>query len=202
VTHRRVNLPPDQYDERWTALAAAGEEIHGEVDLVEALLQEHGLTGAVLDAGCGTGRVAVELAARGHTVTGIDLDPALLDAARAKDLRPQWITADLAALGPDVAPGPFAVAVAAGNVMVFVARGTERTVVTNLAARLAPGGLLIAGFQIRADRLGIAEYDEHCAAAGLEPVAHFATWARDPLGPSPDYVVAVASAPVTPTSKR
>ena len=86
--------------------------------------------------------------------------------------------------------------------MVFVARGTERTVVTNLAARLAPGGLLIAGFQVRRGRLGIEEYDEHCAAAGLALVAHYATWQADPLGPSPDYVVAVASAPVTPTSKR
>ena len=85
MTHRRVDLSPDQYDERWAALAATGEEIHGEVDLVEALLLEHGLTGAVLDAGCGTGRVAVELAARGHAVTGVDLDPALLDAARVKD---------------------------------------------------------------------------------------------------------------------
>ena len=202
VTHRRVDLPPDQYDERWAALAAAGEEIHGEVNLVEALLQEHGVSGAILDAGCGTGRVAAELAARGHTVTGIDLDPALLDAARAKDPRPEWITADLAAIGPDVAPGPFAAVVAAGNVMIFVARGTERTVVTNLAARLDPGGLFIAGFQVRRGRLGIDEYDEHCAAAGLTPVAHFATWAGDPLGPSPDYVVAVASAPVAPASKR
>jgi predicted TPR repeat methyltransferase len=183
-------------------MAAAGEEVHGEVNLVEALLREHGLTGAILDAGCGTGRVAAELAARGHTVTGIDLDPALLDAARAKDARPQWITADLAALGPDVAPGPFAAVVAAGNVMIFVARGTERTVVANLAARLAPGGLLIAGFQVLRGRLGIDEYAEHCAAAGLEPVAHFATWTRDPIGATPDYVVAVASAPGAPASKR
>jgi len=191
VTHRRVDLSPDQYDERWAALAATGAEIHGEVDLVEALLQEHGLTGAVLDAGCGTGRVAVELAARGHAVTGVDLDPALLDAARVKDPRPRWVTADLATLGPEVAPGPFAAAVAAGNVMIFVARGTERAVVANLAARLEPGGLLIAGFQVRRGRLGIDEYDEHCAAAGLEPLAHFATWARDPLDASADYAVAV-----------
>lgn len=202
VTHRRVDLSPDRYDERWAALAAAGEEIHGEVNLVEALLRERGSTGAILDAGCGTGRVATELAARGHTVTGIDLDPALLDAARAKDARPRWITADLATLDPDVAPGPFAAAVAAGNVMIFVARGTERTVVANLAARLEPGGLLIAGFQVRRDRLGIDEYDEHCAAAGLEPVAHFATWTREPLGASPDYVVAVSAAPTPPASNR
>ena len=116
---------------------------------------------------------------------------ALLDAARAKDRRPQWITADLALLGPEVAPGPFAAVVAAGNVMIFVARGTEAAVLANLGARLEPGGLLIAGFQVRAGRLGIDEHDEHCAAAGLEAVAHFGTWERDPLGAAPDYVVAV-----------
>ncbi len=37
-------------------------------------------SGAVLDLGCGTGRVAVHLARRGHTVTGLDIDPALVAA--------------------------------------------------------------------------------------------------------------------------
>lgn len=195
MDHRRVDLTPDQYDERWQALAASGAEVHGEVNLVEALLREHGVEGAILDAGCGTGRVAVELARRGHQVTGIDLDPALLDAARAKDARPTWVTADLAALAPGVAPGPFAAVVAAGNVMIFVARGTERAVLANLAGRLGPGGLLIAGFQVRAGRLGIEEHDGHCTAVGLEAVAHYATWDRDPLGAAPDYVVAVHRRP-------
>ena len=40
-------------------------------------------TGAsVLDLGCGTGRVALHLARRGHRVTGVDLEPELLDDAR------------------------------------------------------------------------------------------------------------------------
>ena len=37
-----------------------------------------------LDAGCGTGFVSFELAARGHRVTGIDFAPAMLDEARHK----------------------------------------------------------------------------------------------------------------------
>jgi SAM-dependent methyltransferase len=203
VAHRKVDLPADRYDERWAAMAAAGQEIHGEADLVETLLLEHrlrdglgeGPAPAVLDAGCGTGRVGVELARRGCSVTGVDLDPALLDAARAKDPGPRWVTADLATMADDVAPGPFAAAVAAGNVMIFVARGTEGAVIANLAARLAPGGLLIAGFQLRHGRLGIEEYDELCTAAGLEPIAHWATWQRAPLGDDPDYLVAVSRRP-------
>lgn len=38
----------------------------------------------VLDLGCGTGRLALGMAAAGHTVTGVDPARASLDAARAK----------------------------------------------------------------------------------------------------------------------
>ena len=55
----------DAYDARWVALEAAGRSVHGEADLVEALLGEAEIPSpAVLDAGCGTGRVAAELARR------------------------------------------------------------------------------------------------------------------------------------------
>jgi ubiquinone/menaquinone biosynthesis C-methylase UbiE len=37
-----------------------------------------------LDVGCGTGFLSLELAARGHRVTGIDLAPTMLDKARRK----------------------------------------------------------------------------------------------------------------------
>lgn len=39
---------------------------------------------AVLDLGCGTGRLAVELARRGHRVTGADPSPGMLDVARRR----------------------------------------------------------------------------------------------------------------------
>ena len=38
----------------------------------------------VLDAGCGTGFLSLELAARGHCVTGVDFAPAMLVEARRK----------------------------------------------------------------------------------------------------------------------
>jgi SAM-dependent methyltransferase len=40
--------------------------------------------GPVLDVGCGTGRVALDLAARGVPVVGLDRDPVLLEALRAR----------------------------------------------------------------------------------------------------------------------
>ena len=81
---QRVGAPRgDDYDERWRRLAAVGHNVHGEADLVEQLLRETGGT-RVLDAGCGTGRVAIELARRGFSVVGVDADGGMLDAARAK----------------------------------------------------------------------------------------------------------------------
>ena len=43
--------------------------------------------GPILDLGCGTGRVALDLAERGHDVTGVDAEPALVRtlAARARE---------------------------------------------------------------------------------------------------------------------
>ena len=67
-----------------------------DLDLWRALADEH--PGELLDIGCGTGRVALDLAALGHDVTGLDSDPALLAAlaarARARGLRVRTTVAD------------------------------------------------------------------------------------------------------------
>jgi SAM-dependent methyltransferase len=58
--------------------------------------------GPILDLGCGTGRVALDLAERGHDVTGADSDPALvralLERARDRGLRVHAEVADARAL--------------------------------------------------------------------------------------------------------
>jgi len=87
----------DDYDARWSSLAAQGRNVHGEADLIDTLLRESGGT-RVLDAGCGTGRVAIELAQRGYSVTGADADAAMLTAAMAKAPALTWLEADLADL--------------------------------------------------------------------------------------------------------
>jgi SAM-dependent methyltransferase len=51
--------------------------------------------GRVLDVGCGAGRVALELQARGHEVVGIDVSPLVLEVARrrgARDVRELPVT--------------------------------------------------------------------------------------------------------------
>jgi SAM-dependent methyltransferase len=150
---------------------------------------------SVLDAGCGTGRVAIELARRGLEVVGVDADPGMLSAARAKAPELEWIAADLSDFElphPD-GPGPrqFDAAVMAGNVMIFVVPGTEGAVLERLAAHLRPGGLVVAGFQIVPDRPTVEHYDELAAAAGLTLADRFATWDRAPWAPGGDYAVSV-----------
>lgn len=178
----------DEYDARWRSLAASGENIHGEADLVESLLRESGGT-AVLDAGCGTGRVAIELASRGLAVAGVDADARMLAAARGKAPRLSWIEADLADLG-EALPQRFDLVLLAGNVMIFLEPGTEARVLATLAARLAPAGLLVAGFSIRPGRLSLQRYDQLAAEAGLDLVARWATWDRRPFTDG-DYAVSV-----------
>jgi SAM-dependent methyltransferase len=145
----------------------------------------------VLDAGCGTGRVAVELARRGIDVTGVDLDRSMLDVARAKDPRVRWVLADLAEV--DLAR-TFEVVVMAGNVMIFLAPGTEARVVANLAGHLEPGGALVSGFTLDPARLTLADYDAHAEAAGLVLAERWATWDRRPFEGG-DYAVSVHRRP-------
>ena len=176
----------DDYDDRWRKLAAAGRSIHGEADLVESLMRDSGAT-RVLDAGCGTGRVAIELAHRGFSVVGIDSDAAMLHTARAKAPELTWVHADLVEMDNHVGT-EFDVVVAAGNVMIFLAPGSERSVVGQLATRLAPDGLLVSGFQLNTGRLTLERYDEYAAAAGLELVHRWSTWDRKPFD-GDDYAV-------------
>ena len=136
------------YDRRFDELASAGVDVHGEAALVDS----YG-PGSVLDAGCGTGRVAIELDRRGHAVVGVDVDPAMLDAARSKAPDLAWVEGDLT--DPDLELGrTFDVVVMAGNVLIFVPPGTEGRVIANAARWLKPGGRLVTGYSIRPGGFG------------------------------------------------
>jgi SAM-dependent methyltransferase len=165
--------------------------VHGEASCVEVLLRAEpvaagGAPNSVLDAGCGTGRVAIELAARGFDVVGVDLDPSMLDEARRKAPELEWVLSDLAGLR---LRRDFDAAVLAGNVMIFVAAGSERDVLTRIAEHVRPGGLVVAGFQLTG-RLSLDDYLDAADAAGLDAVATYATWDREPFAGG-DYAVAV-----------
>jgi len=175
----------EEYDRRFEELAARGVDMHGEADLIDSYEPA-----SVLDAGCGTGRVAIELHRRGRTVTGVDLDPRMLEVARRKAPGISWVEGDLAdrTLALD---GQFDTVVMAGNVLIFVAPGTEGVVVANMARMLAPGGRLIAGYSLRPDGLSVAVLDELAGAVGLSLESRWSTWDRQPFEPASSYAVSV-----------
>jgi SAM-dependent methyltransferase len=178
----------DAYDARFAALEASGQNPHGEVDFVERLAPR-----TVLDAGCGTGRVAIELARRGVDAVGVDLDPAMLSTARTKAPDLEWFEDDLATLDLRDATGArrhFDVVVAAGNVMIFVAPGTEAAVVERLADHLDDSGALVAGFQL-GRQLTLDDYDRAAEQAGLRLDARFSTWDGEPFVDGGDYAVSI-----------
>jgi SAM-dependent methyltransferase len=175
----------EAYDRRFEELAARGVAMHGEADLIDA----YG-PASILDAGCGTGRVAIELGRRGRAVTGVDLDPAMLEAARRKAPGISWVEGDLAdpAL---VLDRQFEIVAMAGNVLIFVAAGTEAAVVSNMARWLLPGGRLIAGYSLLPGRLSLAHHDEIAERAGLSLESRWSTWDRQPFTPESGYAVSV-----------
>ena len=177
------------YDERWRRKAARGEAIHGEADLLCWFEP-----GSVLDAGCGTGRVAVELDRRGVEVVGVDLDPRMLAEARRKAPHLRWVEADLCdvtvAAGGAAVPSGFDVVALAGNVMIFVEPGTEAAVVANMARHLRDGGRLVAGFRLGLTPLTLDAYDRFAADAGLGLEHRWSTWERDRYAGG-DYAVSV-----------
>lgn len=179
----------DDYQAKFDRLAAEGQDVHGEADFVCRYRPDAGPF-RVLDAGCGTGRVAIELARRGVDVTGVDLESAMLSTARERAPELVWIEADLAALDMrDDAGEPrrFDLVVMAGNVMLFT---EERTATVEGCARhLAPGGRLVAGFLLGGlttpsghvlPAYDLAAYDRACADTGLDLAERFATWDRAP----------------------
>jgi SAM-dependent methyltransferase len=169
-----------RYQERFDELAAEGAAIHGEADFVGALGPR-----SVLDAGCGTGRVAIELDRRGVDVVGVDVNASMLATARERAPHIEWIECDLTELDLD---RTFDVVVMAGNVPLFTAPGTEPALVAACARHVADHGSLIAGFQL-GKGYHLDDYDRQCEAAGLVLVERFATWDRDPFPGDGGYAV-------------
>jgi SAM-dependent methyltransferase len=181
------------YIDRFRRMAADGVDLDGEARLLDAMLAR---SSRVLDAGCGPGRVGAALAARGHDVVGVDVDPRLIAAAEQDHPGPTWVVADLAELDLPARghTAPFDAAVVAGNVMAFVAVGTEPVVLARLAAHLKPDGVAVVGFG--ADRgYPLDDFDRHARDAGFRLEHRFATWDLRPWQDDSEFAVSVLRRP-------
>ena len=181
------------YIERFRTMEAEGADLAGEGRLVDAMVHRHA---RVLDAGCGPGRTGSYLYQVGHDVVGVDADPKLIAAANEDHPGPRWLTADLAELDlPAMGETePFDAIVLAGNVMVFVAPGTETDVLRRCAAHLAGDGFIVTGFHTNRE-LALDDFDRAIANAGLRVEHRFATWDLRAWRDDADFAVTVLRMP-------
>ena len=123
------------------------EDDPGDLDLYLSLARRTG--GPILELAVGTGRLAIPLANAGFDVTGVDIDPGMLDRARVRagtaglDGRVHLVEADI--LGLDLAStGAFRLGFIALNSLLLLGdRAAQRDALRTLARHLAPGGLAV-----------------------------------------------------------
>jgi SAM-dependent methyltransferase len=172
------------YVQRFRTLAEQGMDLVGEARLVDAMLPRGS---RVLDAGCGPGRVGGHLASVGHDVTGVDVDPVLIDAARQDHPGPRWLVGDLAELD---LPDRFDAIVCAGNVVTFLAPSTRGEVLRRFRLHLADAGRAVVGFGAGRD-YAFDDFLADARAAGLEPDLLLSSWHLHPFTADSDFLVAV-----------
>jgi SAM-dependent methyltransferase len=132
---------------------------------IAEILARRGLApdAAVLDAGCGTGRYALELARLGYRVTGLDRSPELLDEARraaeASAAAAHFVLGDLLAL-PSRASYD---AILARGVLNDLVEDSER----DLAFRTFAGALRARGVLL----LDVRDWEATAADRSRRPVA-------------------------------
>lgn len=96
---------------------------------------------SLLDAGCGSGRHAAELARLGYRVTGVDASAELIEVARAAARWCRFEVADLRTWRP---PQPFDAALCRGVLNDLIADEDRTAAVAALRRALRPGGVLVA----------------------------------------------------------
>jgi SAM-dependent methyltransferase len=184
------------YADRFRAMAERGEDVHGEATFVRSRVDP---PARVLDAGCGTGRIAVRLHELGYDVVGVDVDDAMLGVARADAPHLDWRQGDLATLD---LPERFDLVLLAGNIVPLLEPGTLGDACARLAAHTTESGHVVCGFGLEPAHLPqgcpvtpFGAFEHAMAAAGLEEVARFGTWASDGFRPGDGYVVSVHGRP-------
>jgi len=170
-------------------MAAEGRDLDGEARFVDAMAPRRA---RILDAGCGPGRVGGRLAALGHDVVGVDIDPKLIETAASDHPGPTWLVRDLATL--DLASSGvrerFDVVVSAGNVVTFLDPSTRRDVLDGLLRHLAPDGRCVIGFG--AERgYEFDDFTTDAISVGFREELRLSSWDLRPFGATSEFLIAV-----------
>jgi SAM-dependent methyltransferase len=124
-----------------------------DLPLWEELAEKHG--GPILELGCGTGRVALELARRGHEVLGLDTERELVETLNARagaaGIPARAIIADAASFQLDEV---FPLVIAPMQLVQLLDQARRRAMLARARARLEPGGILAAALVEAARLLG------------------------------------------------
>ena len=178
-----------RYIERFKIMEANGHDLGGEARMIDAMVSRNA---RILDAGCGPGRVGGRLHAVGHTVVGVDVDPALIEAAERDYPGPTWLTGDLAEMDLPArgVEANFDAIVCAGNVMGFLAPSTRVEVLRRFGTHLADDGRAVVGFGAGRG-YEFSEFLSDVEAAGLRLDLPLSTWDLRAFTADSDFLVAV-----------
>ncbi|HWJ68080.1 MAG TPA: methyltransferase domain-containing protein [Nocardioides sp.] len=162
------------YGERFAEMIGRGEDVFGEARLADTMV---GRGARILDAGSGMGRIGSYLQARGHAVTAAEPDPALVEQSRSTYPDLPVVPLEILALTPEALaaaghPTAFELVVCVGNVLTFVAEGTEVAVLERLGSLLTPTGRMLVGFHLSggpetARAYAVDDFVADVTAAGL-----------------------------------
>lgn len=135
-----------------------GDDTRAEADFLERYLTPRGAedsAATLLDVPCGDGRLAVELTARGHRLTGVDQSEEILDharqtaAARFGDRKPEsppeitWHRGDMRDLRDVPGHGGFTGAFNCGNSFGYFGDEGDRAALAAVYDALVPGGRFV-----------------------------------------------------------
>ncbi len=196
------------YQAKFDEMQERGVDVHGEANFVLGILRDRGWSKpsgywtldaqdsqvhearsapCVLDAGCGTGRVAIELSRHGIDVVGVDPAGPMIEVAKSRASHIRWITQDMCTV---VLGQSFDCVVVAGNVLLFTAPHTNGAFIENCSNHLRDGGVLITGFQL-GRQYSLSELDDDSIRAGLTLLERWSSWDREPFGATSSYSVSV-----------
>jgi SAM-dependent methyltransferase len=161
-----------------------------------SLLETRGFARSrILDAGCGTGTLALAFAGRGYEVTGLDLSESMLEVARKKDpgSRVRWVRGDVTSFELS-SPAAFDVITCVGDTLNHLATLDEwEQAFRGFAHRLRPGGVLYAdvltlrGLE-RLDHYAVTDFPDRALLLGFifEPESGRSTMKLTSFVPSGD----------------